>query len=72
MPDNLDYAWLGWLIAHPNEWTPDDLAKAEELVAQQRLAVEESYPIDSKEHLHAQAVVDALESAILLHRRRHA
>jgi hypothetical protein len=44
VPDDLDYARLGWLIAHPDERTPDDPAWAEALVAEQKRAVEESHP----------------------------
>ena len=70
MPDDLDYAWLGWLIAHPNEWTPDDLAKAEAVVDEQKRAVEESHPKDTQGRERTQSVVDALESAIETYRGR--
>ena len=71
MPDDLDYAWLGWLVEHPGEWTAADLAVAEALVASQTRAVEERHPKDNRGRESAQEVVDALESAVRTYRRLH-
>jgi hypothetical protein len=70
VPDAFDYEWLGWLISHPDEWTPTDLASAESLVANQVSAIEESHPKDVRGSERLQAVVDQLETAIQEYRRR--
>ena len=49
----------------------DDLATAEALLASQRLAVDDRHPKDRAGRESAQAVVDALESAIQQHRAAH-
>lgn len=72
VPDSSDYVWLGWLIAHPDEWTSTDLARAESIVADQNRAVDESHPKDAAGRERLRAVADALESAIAEHHRRRA
>jgi hypothetical protein len=72
MPDDLDYAWLGWLIEHPDKWTPADLATAGAVIADQKRAVDESHPKDTRGRDRKQAIVDALESAIQEHLGRPA
>jgi hypothetical protein len=71
VPDDLDYEWFGWLVEHPAEWSRDDLATAEALLASQRLAVDDRHPKDRAGRESARAVVDALESAIQQHRAAH-
>ena len=71
VPDDLDYEWFGWLVEHPAEWSRDDLATAEALLASQRLALDDRHPKDRAGRESAQAVVDALESAIQQHRAAH-
>lgn len=71
MPDTLDYEWLGWLIAHPDEWTADDLGEAKAIVRQQTRAVEDSDTDDVDGRNRMRAVVAALEPAIEEYQRRH-
>jgi hypothetical protein len=44
VPDDLDYAWLGRLIDHPESWSADDLETARQLVADQKTALDEEHP----------------------------
>jgi hypothetical protein len=71
MPDDLDYRWLAWLAQHPEAWSPDDLAAAEQIVADQKRAIEESHAKDVEAHQAKRIVVDGLEAAIDFYRERH-
>jgi hypothetical protein len=71
MPDDLDYAWLGWLIEHPDEWTPADLATAKASLPT-RSEPSTNRIRRTRGHEGKQAVVDALESAIQEYRGRDA
>jgi hypothetical protein len=42
VPDTADYEWLGWLVAHPEEWTKGDLAAARSMLADQKRTVEDA------------------------------
>ena len=68
MPDDLDYAWLGWLLANPDGWTDADLSAAESLIANQRRALEDLHPNDVKGRSSAQDLLDRLEAALRAHR----
>jgi hypothetical protein len=70
VPDTSDYEWLGWLVAHPEEWTKSDLAAARSLLADQRRAVEGAHPKDVKNRRSLQAVVDQLETALRTYEAR--
>jgi hypothetical protein len=67
VPDDLDYAWLGRLIDHPESWSADDLATARQLVADQQIALDEEHPKDARGRQAKQDVIDALEAAIERH-----
>ena len=64
MPDDFDYAWLGWLIEHPDDWSADDRSAAEQILVDQRRAIDESHPRDLEGRRAKQALVDQLEAAI--------
>jgi hypothetical protein len=64
VPDDLDYAWLGWLIENPADWSCDDLSAAEQILVDQKRAVDESHPSDLEGRRAKQALVDHLEAAI--------
>jgi hypothetical protein len=64
VPDDLDYAWLGRLTEHPEDWSAGDLATARQLVADQRRAIADAQPLDERTRRSMQEVVDGLEAAI--------
>ena len=64
VPDDLDYAWLGRLIDHPESWSAPDLANARQLVAHQKRALDDEHPQDVLGRQAKQGVIDALEAAI--------
>jgi hypothetical protein len=68
VPDTVDYEWLGWLVAHPEQWTRSDLAAARSMLADQRRAVENAHPNKGRRPL--QAVVDQLETALRTYEAR--
>ena len=70
VPDDEDYAWLGWLMAHPDKWSGDDLEQAEQVVADQKRAIADSHPRDLRTRESMQGVVDGLEAAIDAYRTR--
>jgi hypothetical protein len=72
VPDDLDYEWVGWLVANPGEWTPRDLELAEAILVNQKEAVKDSHPKDAKGRDRLQAVVTEFESAIAEYHRRKA
>ena len=55
---------MGWLIAHPEGWSADDLATAETLVADRKRAIDDEHPKDVRARESKQEVVDDLEAAI--------
>jgi hypothetical protein len=67
--DNQDYEWLGWLVAHPEAWTRDDLATARSIIEDQERAIRDSQPRDEKSRRSYQALIDELEAAIRRHER---
>jgi hypothetical protein len=60
VPDDLDYEWLGWLIADPEAWSTNDLASAEAVVADQKRAIGEEHPKDVRGRKAKQDLVDRL------------
>lgn len=64
MPDDFDYAWLGWLMDHPEKWKDNDLAAARSIVSDQMRAIQDTHPKDVKSRQSYQEVVDRLEAAI--------
>ena len=70
MPDDSDYAWLGWLMDHPEKWTDNDLSSARSMVSNQMLAIRDMHPKDVKGRKSSQEVVDRLEAAIRVHLAR--
>ena len=64
VPDDVDYAWLGRLIDHPESWSADDLAIARQLVATQKAALDDEHPRDVQGRQAKQELIDALEAAI--------
>jgi hypothetical protein len=71
MHAELDPQWLLWLVRHPEEWSPDDLVAAEQIVADQKRVIAEAHAQDVQGHLSKQIVVDGLEAAIGQYRDRH-
>jgi len=72
VPDDVDYAWLGRLIDHPESWSADDLATARQLVAHQRRALDDEHPRDVQGRQAEQELIDALEAAIQAYVERRA
>jgi hypothetical protein len=64
VPDDLDYAWLGSLVEHPEQWTEEDLAAARFMLTNQKRALDEAHPRDRARRQSLQETVDALEAAI--------
>ena len=46
MPDNVDYEWLGQLLANPGHWTEDEHATAQQMLENQRRALADAHPRD--------------------------
>jgi hypothetical protein len=67
VPDDFDYAWLRWLIAHPSEWTSEDLAAVRFLIEEQRRALGELHAKDADGRRSAQVLLDQLELALRSH-----
>jgi hypothetical protein len=70
VPDDFDYAWFGWILAHPDEWSAEDLANAEAVLVVQRQAVAATHPKDKRGRERAAALVSELDTAIRQHRER--
>ena len=64
MPDDSDYSWLAWLIAHPEKWTEDDLASVRFMILNQKRAMADLHPKDVKGRQSKQGVVNELEHAM--------
>ena len=71
MPDDADYAWLQKLLDRP-EWSTDDLATAEFVLANQQQALDAADPRDQLTVRRLGEVVDALQRAIERHRPQSA
>ena len=64
MPDDVDYQWLGELLAHPERWTVEDLSSVRMMIANQKRALADLHPTDFRGSRSAQSVVDELEAAL--------
>jgi hypothetical protein len=72
VPDDVDYAWLGRLLDHPESWSADDLATARQLVATQKAALDDEHPRDVQGRQAKQELIDALEVAVAMYVERRA
>ena len=64
MPDDSDYSWLAWLIAHPEKWTEADLSSVRFMILTQKRAIADLHPKDVKGRESMQGVVNELEGAM--------
>jgi hypothetical protein len=71
VPDDADYAWLQELLDRP-EWSADDLATAQFLLANQQHALDAADARDQRTVRRLGEVVDALQRAIERHRPQSA
>jgi hypothetical protein len=70
VPNDEDYAWLAWLIAHPADWDEKDLSTARFLLRNQRESLETHHTRDRTGRLAAQKLIDELQGAIDAHVNR--
>jgi hypothetical protein len=67
VPDDVDYIWLDAFIGDAPNWSTEDVATARSLLADQRRAVAEAHPRDTKTRERLGRVVSSLERAIEKH-----
>jgi hypothetical protein len=67
MPDDIDYAWLRELLAHPGRWTEDDTASVRLMLETQRRALNDLHEKDESGRRSAQQLIDQLDAALRAH-----
>jgi hypothetical protein len=67
VPDDEDYARLGWLLDHPDQWTDADLDAARFMLANQKDTLAGLHPKDASGRESAQELIDRFEAALRAH-----